>query len=272
VGCLLHASRQGRFQVLELLCTVLYGFLLEWLTIKQLSAYHYGQFLVMIDGAPLAVALGWAVIIYSCMGFTSRLRLAEPARPILDALLALNIDVALDVVAVRLGMWAWHGVELDQQWFGVPWANFLAWFIIVWSFSGSIRALRAWQEHRWRRWLYPLLAIALSLLVLTGSSSLYRFVPEQAGKSALVPLLLIAGSLVIVVDVRPGFAAEPQEPMIALVPIAFHAFALVAGVASGIFARNSTLAFIAVAMLLVGLGLHALPWWAARSRRQSLQT
>ena len=265
---MVSASRQGRFEVLELLWAGLYGFLLEWLTIKQLHAYHYAQFVLMIDDAPLAIALGWAVIIYASMGFTSRLQLAEPARPILDALLALSIDLALDTIAIRLGMWSWNGVELDQQWFGVPWANFFAWYIVVWSFSGFIRALRSWQRHRRRRWLYPPLAIALSLLVLTTSSSLYRFVPDNVDRGALLPLLLIGGSLLTVIGLRPGRgAAGPPEPMIVLAPITFHAFTLIAGTGSGIFALNPLLAAIAVTMLALGLGVHVLPWWAARRHR-----
>lgn len=57
--CVCSALRRGHFDVLELLWTAIYGFLLEWLTLKLLDAYHYGQFAIMIDGAPLCVALGW---------------------------------------------------------------------------------------------------------------------------------------------------------------------------------------------------------------------
>jgi hypothetical protein len=271
-GCLYRASRQGRFQVLELLWAGLYGFLLEWLTLKQLHAYHYGPFLLMIDDAPLAIALGWAVIIYSSMGFTGRLQLAEPARPILDALLALNIDLALDAVAIRLGLWAWQGVAFDQQWFGVPWANFLAWFVVIWSYSGFIRALRSWQHQHWRRWLYMPLAMLLSLLVLVASNGLYRLMADNVGAEARAPLLLIGGSLLIVLGLRPGLgSAEQPEPIIVLVPIFFHTFALVAGIGSGIFARYPVLAVIEVTMLVVGLGVHVLYWWVARSRQQPLQ-
>src|SRR5215510_1836935 len=146
-GCLSHASRRGRLYAVELLWAGVYGFLLEWLSLKQLHAYQYGHFLIMLDGAPLCIALGWAVIIYTSMEFSERIQLPEAARPVLDALMAINIDLAFDIVAIRLGMWAWNGVSLDQQWFGVPWANLWAWFIVVWSFSGFIRALRPWQRH-----------------------------------------------------------------------------------------------------------------------------
>ncbi len=130
VACLWHAARQhGRHRVLELVFTLLYGVLLEWLTIRQLAAYRYGQFLIMIDDAPLVIGMGWAVIIYSAMEFTSRLRMPDMARPLFDALLALNIDLSMDAIAIRLmdgvtpgqGMWHWGAITTQNaEWFGVP--------------------------------------------------------------------------------------------------------------------------------------------------------
>src|SRR5258708_13448425 len=125
---------------------------------------------MMIGGATISVALGWAVVIYTSMRFSSNIQLPEEARLILDALIALNIDLAMDVVAIRLGMWAWTGVRFDQQWFGVPWVNFWAWFIVVWGFSGYLRALRPWQRFKIRHWLDAPFSVVLSLLTLVSAS------------------------------------------------------------------------------------------------------
>lgn len=241
--------------------------MLEWLTIKQLHAYHYGQFLLMIDGAPLSIALGWAIIIYSSMTFSDRIQLPEPARPVLDALMALNVDLAFDVIAIRLGMWTWKGVGYNQQWFGVPWANLWAWFIVVWSFSGFVRALRSWQKHRLRRWLYAPLAVALSLGVLTATSALYLYMTNNVGGSgALAPLLLIAGSLAIVLDLRPRvLQGGSPEAIVMAVPMMFHAFAILAGIYFGFFGKQPLLIVVTMGMLAIGLAVHLLPWWLGRS-------
>jgi uncharacterized membrane protein len=263
----LYARRQGRFHVAELLWAGVYGFLLEWLTIKQLHAYHYGQFLIMIDDAPLAIALGWAVVIYSSMSYSSRIQLPEPARPILDALIALHIDFALDAIAIRLGLWAWNGIGFDRQWFGVPWANFIGWFMVTWSYSGFIRALRLWQSHRWRQWLYAPLAILLSLIALTTISEMYRSVAPDTGSNALTPLLLVGGGLIIILDFQPRISKVGlPEPMVIVVPVAYHSFAMIAGIVCGIFGRQPVLGVIGAAMLAVGLLVHLLPWWVGRSR------
>ena len=54
------------------------------MTIQQLSAYHYGQFLIMIDGAPLCIGLAWAVIIFSGMEYVKQLEIPGCCTPIPD--------------------------------------------------------------------------------------------------------------------------------------------------------------------------------------------
>lgn len=246
----------------------MYGVLLEWLTIKQLGDYHYGQFLIMIDGAPLAVGLGWSIIIYSSMRFSNQIELPESARPILDALMALNIDLALDAVAIRLGMWAWVGVGLDQQWFGVPWVNFWAWFIVVWAYSGFIRALRPWRRFRFRRWLYSPFAIFLSLLALTAMSEMYRLMSSSVGNVAIASLLLLVGSLMIVLNLRPQvLQSELTEPIVTATPIIIHLLVTIVGYYTGMFGKQPLLGVIAVTMLAIGTIVHLLPWWVRRLKR-----
>ena len=128
--CLRHAWRAGGPAVWQLIAGVLFGVLLELATIRQLHAYRYGQFILMIFDVPLAIGLAWGNMIYAVRTFTDATSLPEWARPILDALLVLNLDLAIDVIAIRLGMWDW-GQGLQSQYFGVPYANFWAWFWVV---------------------------------------------------------------------------------------------------------------------------------------------
>ncbi|MEP7285833.1 MAG: carotenoid biosynthesis protein [Chloroflexota bacterium] len=276
--CVWHASCEGRFVLVELLWTGAYGFALEWLTLKQLQAYHYGQFLIAMDGAPLAVALGWAVVIYASMRFSDRLPLPDSVRPILDALLALNVDLGLDVIAIRIGLWEWNGVALDQQWFGVPYANFWAWFVVTWAYSGFIRALRSWQHYRILRWLYAPFAIVLSLIMVITGSELYRLMASNGGAgsgNAVASLFLIVGSLTIVLN---ALLTAPRTlhdkvlaPIISIVPLVIHIFAVTVGIIAGIFAKQPILALICVAMLLINLGVHGLFWSIGRARLQRLK-
>src|SRR5262245_16340519 len=86
-----HASKHGARNVLRLLMGIVFGVLLELATIRQLHMYEYGQFLIMVLDVPLGIGIAWGCILYSVMEFSDATSLPYFARPVLDALLALNI-------------------------------------------------------------------------------------------------------------------------------------------------------------------------------------
>lgn len=136
---------------MRLVAGIIFGLMLELATIRQLNAYSYGKFPTMILDVPLSIGVAWGTVLYSAMAFSDASSLPWPARPILDGLIALNIDLAMDTIAIRLGMWDW-GRALDFHFFGVPYANFWAWFWVVWSFSFGYRLL-ARKEGWFKTWL-----------------------------------------------------------------------------------------------------------------------
>jgi hypothetical protein len=269
IACLWHAARQSRTRVLELLASLVYGVALEWMTIKLVEAYDYGQFLVMIDSAPLAIGLGWAVIIYSAMEFTNYIQMPDFARPFLVGLLALNIDAGMDAVAIRLGFWNWV-IPLDQQWFGVPWGNFFAWFVVAGSFSGMLYLFRGlgWQSsaRRWKTWLYPWLAMAFSLLILAGSNYLFVHLLGRSDLGGAISMLaLVIPAVIVVYSTRPVVIPQARlDPVVLAVPLVYHALFTGFGFGKGIYTQNTVLAVVGVLMLVVGLGVHLWPWFAGR--------
>lgn len=92
----------------------------------------------MFGPVPLAVGVGWGIILYSAMRLTDTFHLPLWAGAALVGLLGLNIDLAMDAVAIRIQMWHWLGFNLQMQWFGVPYANFYAWFIVLCSLSALL--------------------------------------------------------------------------------------------------------------------------------------
>jgi hypothetical protein len=157
--CFVHAMRQGSRateRVALLLTGTVYGVILESLTIYQLHAYYYGHFLIMFhDQVPLAIGVGWGIILYSGVAFADALRLTGAAWAATVGLLGLGIDLTMDAVAIRLGMWNWRFASAgmlpsptstrliapDLQWFGVPFGNFYAWFIVLVSVAALFRAI-----------------------------------------------------------------------------------------------------------------------------------
>jgi hypothetical protein len=249
-----HAWRNGGLPaVWQLVVGVAFGVLLEWATIRQLDAYAYGRFLIMFGDVPLAVGVGWGVIIYSAQCFSNATSLPPMLRPVLDGLLALNIDLAMDAVAIRLGMWQW-GIDLTAEYFGVPYANFWAWFWVVSSFSAGVRFL-AFRDDWLGRWLAPAAGVLVGLIVVLSTNTLVVYhIPRDLYVSAVVGVLGTALALVILA--RPHVDKSSVPPVAAWVPLVFHLYFLTAGLLSGVFMETPFLLFVSVLMTLIALALH----------------
>jgi hypothetical protein len=131
---------------MELVTAVAFGALLEWVGVHVLRYYFYDPTPFSLLGVPLSIAAGWGMIIYACMRTSDAIGLVPWARPFLDSLLAVVIDLGMDAVACRLNIWTWtfHPAlgRWERDWFGVPFGNFYAWIFVVLFYSALMRAFR----------------------------------------------------------------------------------------------------------------------------------
>jgi uncharacterized membrane protein len=207
----------------------------------------------MVLDVPLCIGVAWSCIIYSSMEFSDASNLPYWTRPVLDGLLALNIDLALDAVAIRLGFWDW-GQGLGFQYFGVPYANFWAWFWVVCSFSLGYR-LAAWRADQVGRWLSPLLALIVGLTGVLGTNSLITFaIPFEHHDAIVLATLILA--LVFVIRLRPRFYLTPVPSLVFWVPFLMHFYLLSAGLASGVILDPPILLLVGLVMILIAFYLH----------------
>jgi hypothetical protein len=253
--CLRHAWRRGGPAVFQFFAGILFGILLELATIRQLHAYQYGQFTVMLLDVPLAIGLAWGNIVYSVRAFTDSTSLSPWARPVLDALLALNIDLAMDAVAIRLGMWDW-GMGLKAQYFGVPYASFWAWFWVVFSFSSGMRFLAS--RPGWvGRWLAPPGAVLTGLAGVLFTNALIIFWLPRGLYEVTVAAVLIA-ALLLVLWLRPRQRPRTQpDPLEGQVSLLMHGYFLIAGVLSGVVFQPPILFAVSLLMLAIAFfGYH----------------
>ncbi|TET99701.1 MAG: carotenoid biosynthesis protein [Anaerolineales bacterium] len=253
LGCLKHAWQIGMPKVWQLIAGVLFGLLLEWATIQQLQAYQYGRFSLMLGEVPIMVGVGWGVILYSVRLFSDATKLTEWARPIMDGLLALNIDLATDTLAIRLGMWDW-GIGFEAQYFGVPYANFWAWFWVVFAFSAGLRLLT--RRPGWvGLWLAPWGAIAIGLLGVLITNALITF---WLPKNWYVPTIAItlSGALILLLLLKPKLPKRPIPKPAFWVPLGFHGYFLIIGLFTRTILNPPFLLLVSAAMALVALLLH----------------
>jgi hypothetical protein len=150
---------------------------------------------------PVYIPLLWATIVHSSMELADRSGLPQWARPCLDGLLAVLIDLAIDAIAIRVGLWSWR-IPLNEGWFGVPAGNLCAWMWVAAWYGGTTRLVRARiarGEPRWHRWLIPpfaytgLLASILSvgaigqwLGLIDQNRRLWLFAAHVAGFLAVI--------------------------------------------------------------------------------------
>lgn len=252
--CARHAWKtRGLAGLWELGAGVAFGVFLEWATIRQLHAYHYGRYLLMLGDVPLAVGVGWGVIIYTARLFSDATSTPHFLRPALDGLLALNIDLSMDAVAIRLGMWHW-GIRLTDEYFGVPYANFWAWFWVVCSFSAGLR-LFAHRGDRRSQWYAPAAGIAVgAMVVLSTNELIVSYIPPQLYVTTIIAVIGIALALVLLAGAEIDRPSLP--PIATAVPLGIHLYFLCAGLATGIFIGLPFLMGMSVLMTLAALYLH----------------
>ena len=251
--CLRHAWKHGTANVLKLLAGGAFGVLLELATIRQLNAYEYGRFLIMVLDVPLCIGLAWGAIIYAVSEFSDASSLPYLIRPVLDGLLALNIDLALDAVAIRLGFWDW-GQGMQFQYFGVPFANFWAWFWVVFSFSLGYRLLA--HHADWVvTWISPLLALVVGLAGVLSTNSLIVFIIPYDFYTLTITGLLTSASI-LVLTLRPRFYLRPVPSLTFWVPFLSHAYLLIAGLISGVILSPPVLLAVSLFMFAIALSLH----------------
>jgi uncharacterized membrane protein len=145
--CLAHAVKiydKNKKKLLLLVLAFIYAILFEnfnmLLSKGNEGSYFYNpDFNLWIFNVPLFVALAWATLLYTAMLLSDMLKLKTLAKPFMDALHVIVIDMTLDIVAVRQGLWSWIGYSQNQGWFGVPADNFIGWLLVTFTFSFLFR-------------------------------------------------------------------------------------------------------------------------------------
>ena len=162
------------------------GLALEYLGVNTgfpFGRYSYTGVLApgLPGGVPLAIAFAWLLIIVSGL-FTARAilgrltrRIAPARMPLLvvltGALLAVGLDLLLEPVAFRVkGYWLWAGD--NSGYYGVPLANFAAWFAAALLLNWLVAVFLPKRETSHPRWLWVPSALYGMNVLLFGAVNL----------------------------------------------------------------------------------------------------
>ncbi len=214
----------GRQRLIELLSAVPFGLLLEQGDIKIFGSYAYSQgFFIKLGSVPVAIALAWAMIITSSMFMSDRLRIPQRLAPFADAVFAILLDLSLDAIAIRQGLWHWN-IPLNAGFFGVPAGNYYGWLFVAFGFSAWTRWVRARGGARstgsWLQLLVPVPAYLTLLLALVPFIVLQqRFFGGPTGGFPPFLATLALFSLVAGWSIRKGRGRLPRPWLMPLFPM-----------------------------------------------------
>lgn len=273
--CLAHAVKRGTGGVLYLSGGFVFGLILEYFEVLSHS-YTYGRFYLMLGHAPLDIPLcigaGWAVILYTSRLFSDAMRLPMLGAAALDTLLALNIDLSMDVVAYRLHMWHWHWEQahldpLHAQWFGIPYGNFVGWATVVFCYSLFSRLFE--RRLARERTSFARFAAAAILALLASQAALvlsevyvFNWMNRHLGITSALRLGLIVATLLIMAIA--GWRKREQPPLAipriaTWIPCWFHVFFLACFFGFGFYHENRWMTLIACTNVTLGFAIHLLP-------------
>jgi hypothetical protein len=108
-------------------------------------AFNYENYVLWIGAVPFVVFVAWFVVAYSAVSIAFYIfKTGIWKQAALGGLLAMEMDMLIDPVAVRYGWWGWFAGENDAIWIlgdpnisnlGIPFSNFLGWFMLIFLFA-----------------------------------------------------------------------------------------------------------------------------------------
>jgi len=184
----------------------------------------------------------------------------------------------MDAVAIRLNMWHWLSYASNQEWFGVPYANFYAWFIVLCSCSALLWWVRSLTVRPgWRGPLAALGALLGSVVTLALLDELVVQYDTHGGIVWLPVMIVVIGALVVVgwglwvmrSMAHPSAREAPLHILIPMiVPFYFHFFFLSMLFVADIAVHLPALLGISLAMIAVSLILHG---WLVQQKLMTRQ-
>jgi len=144
-------SRRGHRWAATLVGGIIFGWIVEFVNTHDVVTTHHiycypDSPINLGTGVPYWVPVGWGGIIYAANWTAQRLRLHPCARPFAAAFLTASIDFSLDPVSKLLRFWTWECFPVNFV--GVPYDNFVGWYLIVYVYSLSAAwVLGATKKH-----------------------------------------------------------------------------------------------------------------------------
>jgi hypothetical protein len=136
----------------------------------------------------------------------------------------------------------------------VPYANFWAWFWVIFFFSLGYRILA--RRTDWiGGWISPFLALVIGLFGVLGTNALIAYRIPLADHGSTVAFLLLT-AVAVVFATRPKFYVSHVPALTFWVPAITHFYILIAGLISGYILNPPFLLLVGLVMIAIAFYLH----------------
>ncbi len=275
-----YVKNREYLKLINFISASAFGITLEYLSIYIFDNYHYSEnFIIQLGNAPnnvpIVIGLCWGMIIVSSMRISDTFGIRKRYRPFMDTLQAMLIDFTMDVTAIRIegGFWDWgipQYTEINSSsYFGVPWGNYLGWFLIVLTFSFTIRL----NHHLWNdkintkviiyNILAPLFSYLPLYLGLEGTKQSYLFLLRSGVNFpwytfSIVATLHLIALIVVIRAIRSSINIDPDSNtrLAVILQTSFHVFYLTAFIYLGLLSSIPLAGLIAGILFVINLVIH----------------
>lgn len=114
------------------------GFGIEWIGVNTgfpFGKYEYGTVLgPKVGNTPLLIGVNWSMLVLSVVFIGRLFSKSTWAIAIIGGLLMTGLDILIEPVAIKTGMWHWFGAQPPLQ-------NYVAWFIIASVLTAAVHKI-----------------------------------------------------------------------------------------------------------------------------------
>lgn len=264
------------YRVMELFGFIVFAGLFENMGVLS-NTYDYSlNRLIMVGTVPLSLLMFEAAIFYSALRFAEIMKFPKWTIPFVVGVLAVLQDMTIDPAAVfdlhntngiMEGRWNWT-FHYDKMFFGIPFFNYIGWFLLMFYYTILIQAGRYLHEKAKHKRLVgisyiiasPLLGVGLILSPLTTFLLFLKPIfPIHTNRMAEIVMLSLIGIISIGIMIwhgkRDAVVDRKDYSIIWLIPLILHAFDIILA-----FSLKITIAYIPV-LLFAGIHLGYLSYY-----------
>jgi uncharacterized membrane protein len=256
IACLIYILKKDKNMVLFFVSSTFYALLFENMNIllsyDSTGGYYYNSnFRVFIGHLPLFVALAWSIIIYTSLKIASSLGLKKNSIPFAAALLVLLVDLAIDVVAIRLNYWFWIGYSFKEGYFGVPANNFIGWLLVSFTwfyFDQRFNPKKAWLKYFFMPFL-SYFAFLTMFIFISFAESLFAL--DKIQQFIVLGLLLIG----FLISMKKDKKATKIDYTIYLFRVPFYLFGILFLLKERMYEENVLLLLFSIIFIVAEVAL-----------------